>query len=301
MKSNNYSTAFNINQSPEEAFAIINDVRSWWTGSPGVEGNTAALGDVFTYTHTPWHVSTQKIAESIPGKRVVWDVTESNLSFIEDHAEWVGTQIVFEISKRGDRTEVRFSHIGLVPEIECYKACSGGWDSIINGNLFNRFGSAEVGNSKIHADAFSYTTSFTVDNTPEEAFTAINNVRGWWSEEIEGITDKIGEEWQYHYEDVHRCTMKVTELVPSIRVAWKCLDNYFNFTKDKSEWKGNDLIFEISQTEGKTEVHFTQKGLVPAYECFDICANAWGSYITSSLKALITKGKGKPNQKQDSY
>ena len=60
----------------------------------------------------------------------------------------------------------------------------------------------------------NFTTSFTVDQTPEAAFAAINNVRGWWSEEIEGRTDKLGEAFNYRYKDVHRCTIKVTELIP---------------------------------------------------------------------------------------
>jgi len=32
------------------------------------------------------------------------------------------------------------------------------------------------------------TTAFTVDETPEAAFAAINNVRGWWSGDIDGAT-----------------------------------------------------------------------------------------------------------------
>ena len=57
----------------------------------------------------------------------------------------------------------------------------------------------------------NFTTSFTVKQTPEAAFAAVNNVRGWWSEEIEGSTDKLNAEFKYHYEDVHRCKMKITE------------------------------------------------------------------------------------------
>lgn len=143
-----------------------------------------------------------------------------------------------------------------------------------------------------------FSTTFLVDQSPEEVFNAINNVRGWWSESVEGITDKLDEEFLYYYKDVHISKMKIVEFVPNKKVVWLVLDNNFNFTKDKTEWNGNKIVFEISTKEDKTELRFTHAGLVPAYECYDVCHDAWTSYIQGSLKDLITTGKGKPNAKE---
>jgi len=140
-----------------------------------------------------------------------------------------------------------------------------------------------------------FTTTILVDNTSEEVFNAINNVRGWWSEEIEGSTDTLNSEFDYHYEDVHRCKIKIVELVPNKKIVWSVLDNYFKFTKDKSEWKGTKIIFDIVKKDNKTEMHFTHEGLVPAYECYEICRDAWTGYIQKSLRNFITTGKGQPN------
>ena len=139
------------------------------------------------------------------------------------------------------------------------------------------------------------TTTILVDQTPAAAFDAINNVRGWWSEEIEGPTGKLNDEFSYQYEDVHRCKMKLTEVIPGKKVVWLVLDNYFKFTKDKTEWTGTKIIFEIDELDNKTQIRFTHQGLVPEYECYEICRDAWSNYIQNSLRNLITTGKGQPN------
>jgi hypothetical protein len=141
----------------------------------------------------------------------------------------------------------------------------------------------------------SYTATIVVDRTPDEAFAAITDVRGWWSRDIDGRTDELGAEFTYRAEDVHRSTMRIVELVPGERVVWLCLDNHFSFTNDKTEWIGTTISFEISRVGDRTRVRFTHLGLVPDYECFNVCSNAWGGYITSSLKNLIATGQGSPN------
>ena len=143
----------------------------------------------------------------------------------------------------------------------------------------------------------NFTTAFAVDQPADEIFKAINNVRGWWSEEIEGKTNELGQ-FEYRYRDVHRCTIKITELVPGKKVVWHVVDNYFDFVQDKSEWKDTEIVFEIAKEGDKTELRFTHVGLVPAYECYGICSDAWSTYINGSLRSLITAGKGQPNQKE---
>src|SRR5260221_12294518 len=132
MKEQNYTASIMVNATAQEAFKSINSVTKWWTEN--LEGNSQKLNDEFIVRFGDVHYSRQKLVELVPGKKVVWLVTDSKLNFIKDKQEWTGTKISFEItdpdSDRDDnkydnyRTQIRFTHLGLVPEIKCFNACS---------------------------------------------------------------------------------------------------------------------------------------------------------------------------------
>jgi hypothetical protein len=147
----------------------------------------------------------------------------------------------------------------------------------------------------------SFTAALLVDQSPEEVFNAINNVRGWWSEDIEGGTEKLSDIFNYRYQDVHRSRIQLTEVVPGKKIVWHVLENYFSFTNDRKEWTGTHIIFEIDKKGDKTELRFTHDGLVPGYECYEVCNEAWGNFINNSLRNLIVSGKGNPNPKEGGF
>ena len=141
------------------------------------------------------------------------------------------------------------------------------------------------------------TLTLAVDQTPEEVFAAVTNVRGWWSQSLEGASAKVGDEFTYRYKDVHRSTHRVIEAVPGETVAWRTLDADLAFAKDRKEWVDTEVRFEIARRGDKTELRFTHVGLTPQVECFEACSRGWTYFVCESLRALITTGKGKPNPK----
>lgn len=143
-----------------------------------------------------------------------------------------------------------------------------------------------------------FTSSIVVQKSPEDAFKAIQNFRAWWSEQIEGPTDSLNEVFFYHYKDIHLCKIKLVERVANKKLVYQVIENQFNFTKDKGEWVDTKLIFELSEEGNKTRVKFTHEGLVPDYECYQVCNDAWTGYIRNSLYKLISTGKGEPNPKE---
>ena len=136
MKNKNYTTTIEVEKSPQEVFNKTKEIPKWW--SKDFEGSTAKLNDEFVICHPDRHYSKQKLVEVVPNKKLVWLVTESELNWLEKNKhEWTNTRMVFELAPKGGKTELHFTHEGLVPEKECYAMCEQGWNMVIKERLFN--------------------------------------------------------------------------------------------------------------------------------------------------------------------
>ena len=133
MKKSDFTLTFSFEQSPQEVFNAINDVQKWW--SQDFVGKCTEVDDVFEVRFGDVHFSQHLVEKLIPGKKVVWLVTDSLLNFLVNKEEWTGTRNVFEIDRVGSKTNLRFTHPGLHPEIECFKDCSKGWNYYLQNSL----------------------------------------------------------------------------------------------------------------------------------------------------------------------
>ena len=141
-----------------------------------------------------------------------------------------------------------------------------------------------------------YTTTVAVAVTAEEAFKSINSVADWWSANFEGQSGKRNDVFTVRFGEVF-ITMKVVELIPYSNIRWEVIDCYKPWLKNKQEWNGTQISWEISSEKNTTNISFTHIGLVPALECYDGCEKAWSFYVKDSLFKLLTEGKGIPELK----
>ena len=133
-----FTATFLVDQSPAEVFNAVRNVRGWWQGlhSEDIKGETEKLHDEFSFSAgNGAHYTEQKMIELVPDRRVVWLVTKSQLTFIEKQDEWQGTKLIFDISPKGNKTQLQFTHEGLAPDVECYDTCSNVWQAYLREKL----------------------------------------------------------------------------------------------------------------------------------------------------------------------
>jgi hypothetical protein len=133
MQQQDYHSNITADITPEETFDKISRVNEWW--STNLEGSSSKLRDVFTvhFKSGDWYKI--KIDELIPGKKIVWDVIDAEQTWHEDRKEWTGTKIIWEISPVKNGSKVSMTHLGLIPEFECYDKCTMGWDWLMQKSI----------------------------------------------------------------------------------------------------------------------------------------------------------------------
>jgi len=138
MKNKNFTATLIVDKTPEEVFNAVRNVRGWWSGyySEEIKGDTEELNDEFSFRAGGGaHYSRQKLIEVIPNKKVIWLITDSKLDFLEKKDEWIGTKVIFDISTKGNKTELVFTHEGLTPAIDCYNSCAPAWSQYLQNKL----------------------------------------------------------------------------------------------------------------------------------------------------------------------
>jgi len=304
MNLQNYSTTIQVTQTPTQVFEAINNVRGWW--SEQIDGNTDQLNAIFDYHYQDVHICKMEIIAFVPQQKVVWLVKENYFNFIKDQEEWKGTTIQFEIIERSGYTELVFTHFGLNATYECYDICSDAWGNYITVSLKSLI-EAGKGNPNPYQEAIdkaakkeqeastdSYRISFLLDKAPSTVYHAINDVRGWWGNDVKGPTNELDQKFQITFEDKHYSEHKVIELSPFKRIVWLVTDSKLTFVDSQSEWNGTKNVFDISTEDGKTRLTFTHVGLVPAFTCFNGCSGGWDHFLSNSLVPFILTGKGEP-------
>jgi hypothetical protein len=128
-----YRTTIQSSITPGEALRRIGEVWRWW--AKDVDGAASTVGDLFTVRFASGDRYTLRVAELEPAERVVWDVTDAFQGWVDNPTEWVGTRIVWTVSPRPDGTSVQLEHVGLVPDLQCFERCTGGWTYLVHDSL----------------------------------------------------------------------------------------------------------------------------------------------------------------------
>jgi hypothetical protein len=139
----------------------------------------------------------------------------------------------------------------------------------------------------------NFHTSIKVNASAQAAIKKISQVNKWWAKKVKGKTEKLNDKFTVDFGETF-VDFQITELVPDKKVVWKVTDCNLHWIDNKKEWKGTEVVFEISEKKNVTQIDFTHIGLVPDAECYEDCKVGWTGHVTESLVKYINEGKGKP-------
>ena len=274
-----YTVAIEVAKSPDEVFNhLINDVSKFWPED--IEGETTKLNDEFVFTSGDGHYSKNKVVEFVPGKKLVWLVTESLRR--TDNFEWTGTKMIFDLINKGDATLLKFTYDGATLERE-YERLVQVCDMVIKENLYNL----------LTNDNKNYRAIIELAKSADFVFDCIKEVSRWWNrEDFAGNSSKLNDEFVICHPGRHYSKQKLIEVLPNEKIVWLVTDSKLDWLKkDMHEWTNTKMIFEITTKGDQTVLLFTHEGLVPEKECYEMCERGWNMVIKERLFNFITLGQ----------
>jgi len=285
MERKNFQTMISARISAGEAMTRIMNVPEWW----GItfSGSSQNKGDTFVVKMGEESFFNFAVTELIPGKRVVWLVTDCYMPWYSDKKEWANTKLIFDLSENKGVTTLTFTHEGLTPEIECYKDCETGWTHWIRTSLLSYFttGRGEFKKRKL----LSYTVPIEVKKSASVVFGhLINDVSKFWPEEVEGESKKLNDEFVFRTGNSHFSKNKVAELVPNEKLVWLVTESIRK--TDNFSWTGTKMIFELTPRGDTTLLRFTYDGVILENE-YDRLVQICDMVIKENLYNFLTNGE----------
>lgn len=137
MKKRDFNSSISAKISTDDAVKRISKVPEWWGVS--FTGSSEKQHDQFIVKMGGDSYFDFTVAEIIPGKKVVWLVTDCNMPWYSNKKEWTNTKLIFDLSENNGETTLHFTHEGLTPDVECYNDCESGWTHWIRTSLLSYF------------------------------------------------------------------------------------------------------------------------------------------------------------------
>lgn len=135
MENKDFTSTISAEMSAAEMTNKISKLPEWW--GVAFSGKCQNENDQFTIRMGGDSYFDFTVTESIPGKRLVWLVTDCNMPWYADKKEWANTRLIFDVTAKNGVAELKFIHEGLTPEVECYKDCAPGWTHWIKTSLLS--------------------------------------------------------------------------------------------------------------------------------------------------------------------
>lgn len=135
METKDFTCSISAKISANDALKKISDIPGWWGVT--TTGNSQKQNDRFTIKMGEEAFFDCIITELIPGRRIVWLITDCYMPWFSDKKEWANTRLIFDLDENNGITQLTFTHEGLTPDLECYKDCEPGWTHWIKTSLLS--------------------------------------------------------------------------------------------------------------------------------------------------------------------